>query len=73
MRHGVPSPGKQSRIHRRQSAGMPEQDQRSRRRNRNRCPQDAGNLIEGEGALDDVVVEALFGQKVHERAFRECS
>ena len=66
-------PGHQPGVHLVQSAGVAEQDQRNRSGCRSRRPQDAGDLAEGELALEDAVVEALFGGELHGRAFRECS
>jgi hypothetical protein len=56
-----------------QSAGVAEQDQRGRCGCGSGRPQDAGYLAEGEVALEDTVVEALFRTESHGRAFRECS
>jgi hypothetical protein len=52
---------------------MAEQDQRGRCGCGCGRPQDAGDLVKGEFALEDTVVEALFGNESHGRAFRECS
>ena len=73
LRHGVPDPGQQSGVHPGQSAGVAEQDQRCRCGHGSRRPQEAGDVAEGELALEDVVVEAPFGGEPHGRAFRECS
>jgi hypothetical protein len=54
-----------------QAAVVADQDQRGRCGSRR--PQDAGDLAEGEFAFEDDVVEALFGDESHGRAFRECS
>jgi hypothetical protein len=73
LRRGLPGPGHQSGVHLAQSAGVAEQDQRRRCGRGCGRPQDAGDLAEGEFALEDAVVEALFGSESHGRAFRECS
>jgi hypothetical protein len=49
---------------------MTEQDQR--RWGGSGRPQDAGDVAENEFAFEAAVVEALFGNEVHGRAFREC-
>jgi hypothetical protein len=73
LRRAVPGPGHQPGVHRVQSAGVAEQDQRGRCGCGSGRPQDAGDLAEGEFAFEDAVVEALFGGESHGRAFRECS
>ena len=65
------APGPAVGVHRVQSAGVAEQDQRGRCGSRR--PQDTGNLAEGEAAFEDAVVEALFRSESQGRAFRECS
>jgi hypothetical protein len=50
-----------------------EQDQRDRCAYGCGCPQDAGDLTEGEFAFEDTVVETLFRSEMHGRAFRECT
>ncbi|UUT36385.1 hypothetical protein [Microbacterium elymi] len=68
-------PRGQPRIHRAQPAGVAHQDERDGigGGGGSRGPQNPGDLVEGELALDDLVVESSFTGELHGRAFRECS
>jgi hypothetical protein len=73
FRRGVSGSPRQSGVHLVQSAGVAEQDQWGRCGCESGCPQNAGDVAEGEFAFEDAVVEALFRSELHGRAFRECS
>ncbi|SHF78053.1 hypothetical protein SAMN05443575_0880 [Jatrophihabitans endophyticus] len=69
--HRPSRPGGQPGVHRAQSAGMADQEQRRGRRGRRRRPQDAGDLVEDEVALADAAGELSLRGESHGRAFRE--
>lgn len=74
LRRVVPGAPRQPGVHPAQSEGrVADQDQWHRCGYGGGCPQDAGDLAEGEFAFEDAVVEALLRSDVHGRAFRECS